>query len=69
MEVDPRLVSYSNGKRAKCPHGVKYPDNPAVMPDCDGCMETQEKVRQEMYAGSITTPAFPEPELPRWMRH
>ena len=48
MKADPRLVSYASGKKAKCPHGVKYPDNPAVMPDCDRCMEAQEESRLTM---------------------
>jgi hypothetical protein len=51
-----------------CSHGVRHPDDPAVMPDCDGCMEAQEEFWRNMEA-AVRTAVFSKPKLPPWMRH
>ena len=50
-----------------CPHGVKFPADPAVMPVCDECIERQEMGMELLLAHR--SPMFRKRELPRWMQH
>lgn len=65
-------------RHTHCPHGVKRPDDPAVMPDCGGCYKHNEQVRRIMHADAVFRPfphypgteyPDPKPKLPVWMQH